>query len=229
MVGNGDDKTAALLLSWQANAANWTKAVREELIASRRDVTNEAILDLVRSLNPDRVLDVGCGEGWLVRELRTRLDCEVEGFDGSMELIEAAQEHDPAGRYTVLTYEALNENPDTLGWQGNLAVCNFSLLSEDLTPLLLAIRRSLEPGGQLVIQTLHSWSAAGDSGYQDGWREDDFRNLPDGDWAPMTWYFRTLSSWVRNLNAADFRIVDILEPRHPETGKAVSMIFHCRS
>ena len=55
--------------SWTINALPWISAVREKKIESRRLVTDAAILDLVRSLSPKSVLDVGCGEGWLARAL----------------------------------------------------------------------------------------------------------------------------------------------------------------
>ncbi|MEA2569665.1 MAG: hypothetical protein QOI24_1666 [Acidobacteriota bacterium] len=58
--------------SWVANAAAWSDAVRQGKIGSRRVATDAAIIDAVTSLNPQRVLDLGCGEGWLTRELCSR-------------------------------------------------------------------------------------------------------------------------------------------------------------
>ena len=72
-----------LHLSWNANARAWTKAVREQLISSRRVVTDAAIVEVLVALQPRRVLDVGCGEGWLVRALNER-GIEAFGVDGSL-------------------------------------------------------------------------------------------------------------------------------------------------
>ena len=55
--------------SWHTNATPWTSAVREQRIESRRLVTDRAIVDAVFSRKPNSVLDLGCGEGWLVRAL----------------------------------------------------------------------------------------------------------------------------------------------------------------
>src|ERR1700674_1682806 len=60
---------ARIVDSWRKNASPWTTAVRENQIASRALVTNKAIIDAVLSRSPRTVLDIGCGEGWLVRSL----------------------------------------------------------------------------------------------------------------------------------------------------------------
>lgn len=55
--------------SWHINAAAWVAAIREGVIESRLLVTNKAIIDAAIERSPKTVLDTGCGEGWLVREL----------------------------------------------------------------------------------------------------------------------------------------------------------------
>ena len=108
-----------------------------------------------------------------------------------------------------------------------MAVCNFSILSEHIVPLLAAVRQRLETNGHLVIQTLHSWSARGSEEYQDGWRDDDFKALPGDSWAPMSWYFRTIESWVRDIDAAGFTLRELREPRAPGSDEPASLIFVC--
>ena len=58
--------------SWDVNAAPWVRAVRNHEIPSRRLVTDQAIIDAVMRRKPTSVLDLGCGEGWLARELSAR-------------------------------------------------------------------------------------------------------------------------------------------------------------
>ncbi len=80
----------ALLHSWQHNAQAWIDAVRGGLIESRRQVTDQAILLAILGRQPERVLDLGCGEGWLLRALADR-GIEVTGVDGDIVLVEAAR------------------------------------------------------------------------------------------------------------------------------------------
>src|SRR5204863_10220435 len=57
-------------------------------------------------LPPGRVVDLGCGEGRLPRDLG-RLGYDVIGIDPSTTLIEAAREADPSGDYRVADAAAL--------------------------------------------------------------------------------------------------------------------------
>jgi len=91
-----------IVASWHRNAAPWTEAVRGCAIESRRLVTDRAIIDAVLDRNPSRVLDIGCGEGWLARRLG-ELGLEVTGIDVVPELIQRARER--GGTYVVASYE----------------------------------------------------------------------------------------------------------------------------
>jgi 2-polyprenyl-3-methyl-5-hydroxy-6-metoxy-1,4-benzoquinol methylase len=101
-----------LARSWELNASAWTEAVRGGAIASRRLATDRAVLDLVLSLSPRAVMDVGCGEGWLCRALVAHTIHAV-GIDGSEQLIEAACELGGA-EYHLLDYLALESPPASL-------------------------------------------------------------------------------------------------------------------
>ena len=86
--GNADRQ---LVESWTDNADAWTQAVRDQLIPSRKAGTDAAIVNACLTLESGPVLDVGCGEGWLVRELGVR-GRSATGIDVSAPLIARAQE-----------------------------------------------------------------------------------------------------------------------------------------
>jgi len=210
-----------LLQSWHDNARLWIEAVRTGSIASRLKVTDQAILLAVLGRQPERVLDLGCGEGWLLRALAERGITAV-GVDGDATLVDAAR---AAGSTPVhlASYEALVEAKADIGSDYDLICANFALLHQDIIPLLAALNALLAPGGALVIQTLHPWiAAAGD--YQDGWREETFAGF-EGQWQPMPWYLRTLSSWFNALDMAGFRLVGLQEPQHPQSPVPQSLLL----
>lgn len=218
-----DDRATRLTDSWTTNAAAWTRAVREGQIPSRRLATDAAVVEAVMARAPRRVLDVGCGEGWLARALAAH-GVAVTGIDVSPPLVESARALG-GGTFAVVDYGDAARDPALLGGPYDLAACNFALLAEDVVPLLAALRARLAPGGALVIQTVHPWTARGDAPYADGWRTETFAGFGDGFGAPMPWFYRTLASWVRSLGEAGFRVAEVREPIHPETAAPASLLL----
>src|SRR5512140_1959801 len=96
---------AKVVDSWEKNAAAWTSAIRENKIESRHLVTNQAILDAVESRSPRTVLDIGCGEGWLVLALAERGN-EGIGVDAVEALVERASNAGD-GRFMTMSYEQI--------------------------------------------------------------------------------------------------------------------------
>lgn len=221
-MSRADDPVPRIEQSWLANADAWTRAVRERRIESRRLATDAAIVQAVLERSPRRVLDVGCGEGWLCRALSER-GIEAVGVDGSASLAEAARASG-GGSFVHLSYEGLIARPDRLGDEPfDAVVCNFALLQEEIVPLLRSLRARIAPGGALLIQTAHPWSAAGER-YEDSWRVEDFAGF-EGDFAePMPWYFRTLGSWGEALREGGYVIERMREPAGPD-GSPLSLLL----
>ena len=206
--------------SWGRNATPWTKAVRGGEIESRKLVTNQAIVDAVRSRNARTGIDIGCGEGWLVRALD---GVTMTGVDVVPELVDIARSAG-GGSFHVLSYEEIAAGK--LAATFDVAICNFSLIGEEsVAGLLHAAPSFLSPDGALVVQTLHPHLACGDAPYRDGWREGSWAGFSTDFTDPPPWYFRTLESWVRMFADAGLRLVEMREPLHPATGKPVSVIF----
>lgn len=209
--------------SWHANAAPWTAAVRQGQIESRLLVTDRAIVEAVVSRSPKLVLDIGCGEGWLVRALAAH-DIRALGVDAVPSLIERAQQAG-GGEFRVASYEQIAADVTPLC--ADLVVCNFALLGrQSVEGLMRAMPRLLQPHGTLAIQTLHPLSACGDRPYQDGWREGSWAGFDAAAFSrPAPWYFRTLASWLNLLAAHRLRILEMREPLHPLSQRPASVIF----
>ena len=219
------DQAAKQQSSWIANASAWTDAVREGRIASRKNGTDAAIAEACRAHSGMRVLDVGCGEGWLSRVLASS-GAAVVGVDASEPLIIAARAAGSA-TYEVADYETLTSHADVAAGPFDLIVLNFALLDEEISPLLRSLGARLSTGGRLVIQTVHPFVAAGADGYVDGWREEKFTAFGEGFSAPMPWYFRTFATWYQVLTASDLLLASLREPRAPD-GSVLSLLLECR-
>ncbi len=213
----------ALIASWDHNATVWTEAVRAGTIASRVEVTNDAVLQAVRRGGPASVLDLGCGEGWLSRAL-AQDRVTVVGVDASVALINAARAADPSGDYRVVDYTVPGAVEQALRQRFDCVVANFSLLHEDLAPLLVELRASvLHANGRLVLQTLHP--AAVSEPTREGWRTEDFRAFGSARWQPMPWYFRTAASWQRAVIDAGFGAIEVRELKRPAESVPLSLLI----
>ncbi len=213
---------ARIVDSWRKNASPWTAAVRENQIASRTLVTNKAVVDAVLSRSPRTVLDIGCGEGWLARSLSEH-GIRAIGVDVVPALVEQAKKAG-GGEFMVASYEDLAAgNVDV---SVDLVVANFSLIGKESVESVIRRASSLlNPGGSLIIQTLHPVASCGDESYTDGWRTGSWAGFSEEFSDPAPWYFRTMESWEHLLADSGFRILETREPVHPETGKPASVIF----
>jgi 2-polyprenyl-3-methyl-5-hydroxy-6-metoxy-1,4-benzoquinol methylase len=208
--------------SWSPNAAAWTEAVRSQLIESRRVATDAAILEAIIARAPRRVLDCGCGEGWLCRALNDQ-HIDTVGIDVSPELIAAARRKGD-GDYRVCSYAELSTEAEQVSAPFDVVVCNFSLLEEKLEPFLGSLTRLLGSGGTLLIQTVHPFSNP-EQPYQSGWRTEGFRDFGGAFPELMPWYFRTLADWLNLLRGGGLEVQEIREPLHPTTEGPLSLIL----
>lgn len=219
-----------LAASWIANAEAWTRAVRQGQIPSRRRGTDRAILEAVAAALAERsgrrVLDVGCGEGWLVGTLAAQ-GLDAVGVDGSAPLIDAARAL--PGTYHCLSYEAIATAPEQLGAPYDVILCNFALLGQDLSPLLQALHTRLRPGGTLLIQTLHPCNLPATQRYADGWQMETFDAFEQPFPEAMPWYFRTLGSWVDLIVGTGYTLARLIEPQPPDAARPLSLLLVCRA
>jgi 2-polyprenyl-3-methyl-5-hydroxy-6-metoxy-1,4-benzoquinol methylase len=213
---------ARIVDSWTRNAAPWTDAVRENRIESRKLVTNRAIVDAVLDCTPRTILDIGCGEGWLVRALAEHGISGI-GVDVVPSLIEQAARAG-GGDFRVASYEDIADG--LLDVKVDAVVANFSLIGkESVDGVIRRTPELLERDGALIIQTLHPLVATGDQPYEDGWRQGSWAGFSSDFSDPAPWYFRTVETWNDLIAECGFGSIEVREPLHPATGKPASIIF----
>jgi SAM-dependent methyltransferase len=137
------------------------KRVHEQL---REGVDAHAlILEALREVNPNRVLEVGCGMGDLARRIMDELDCEVVALDLSPRMVELARKRGVDARRGDV--QAL---PFEVGAFDSAVAAWMLYHLPDLERGLAELARVLRPGGRLVASTLAEdnlielWRALGD-------------------------------------------------------------------
>ena len=217
-------KANPILKSWAANAKKWIKTIENNEIASRQLVTNAAILENILQLKPTNVLDVGCGEGWLVNTL-AKHNITAIGVDATDALIKNAKRKGK-GKFKVKDYDALIKGVNFKDAPFDLICINFALFENKKTARLIQeLPTYLTTSGKIIIQTLHPFSIATDEPYKSAWRNDSWNGLKRKFTQPYKWYFRTLEDWVKLFTKAGLGITALKEPIHPKTGRPASIVF----
>ncbi len=137
------------------NSAFWIRIIREKLDRYRTELTDAAVLSAIGPVEGHTVLDGGCGEGYMSRELANR-GAVVTGLDLSPSLIAAARdERDRRGLridHYVASLDSIPENDGTF----DTVVCNQVMNdTEDPPAALKEIGRVTKSGGRLVLLMLH--------------------------------------------------------------------------
>ncbi|HEY7707380.1 MAG TPA: class I SAM-dependent methyltransferase [Gaiellaceae bacterium] len=139
---------------WEPEAANWIAIARNELDSYW--FYRDAFFDLVPSPG-DRTLEIGCGEGRVMRDLAERGHRAV-GIDASPTLLDAAREVDPAGTYVLSDAAELPFEDESF----DLAIAYNSLMDvDDLPGSVREAWRVLRPGSRLCICVTHPINDAG--------------------------------------------------------------------
>ncbi len=212
---------------WETNASYWATIIRENRDKYRTGLTDPAMLKAIGSAKGLRILDAGCGEGYLAR-LLARQGATVTGIDLSAGLIEAAMaKNEQEGlsiSFDIGSVYALPYPDGTF----DLVTCNHVINDlEDPTEPIREFGRVLRSGGRLVILMLHpcfyNRHAERDQGTNGILASSYFevRNIKqnfevDGLTSPAanTAWFRPLEFYTEQLSRSGFVMTNLIEP-HP--------------
>lgn len=141
---------------WNAVAEWWVRRYSEKGDVNREWVIDPLIFEMLGDVRGRRILDAGCGYGYLARALARR-GARVDGVDLSPKMIELArrkESEDPTGaRFRVGNLAKLSGYPAN---RYDVVVAN--VVVQDVRDLRAAVReiaRVLRPGGRFVFSTTH--------------------------------------------------------------------------
>lgn len=180
----------------------------------RRQLLNPVVLRMLGDVAGQRVLDAGCGNGYLSRML-ARLGASVIGVDPADAMIGYSRERESELRQGISYVQADLANPPDLGGPFDAVVSNVVLCGiPDWRPALRACVSVLRPGGLFVFSVVHPcfeglWPAWRSYGH---YRVD--RYLEDyvipSTYAPN--FHRPLSAYLTELALTGARITEVAEP-----------------
>jgi SAM-dependent methyltransferase len=179
---------------------------------------------------PGRILDVGCGEGRLTRDLKRR-GHDVVGVDVAPQLVELAQARDPRGDYRIAAAERLPFSDATFD-----VVVAFNVLMNVDEPARAVAEsaRVLADGGRLCASIVHPLASAG-RWDGDAFAVNDYLVARPHEERVGELVFANvhypIESWSRWLEAAGFVIEALREvPRaQPRAWNRVPMFLYVRA
>ena len=208
-------------LETQEMANYWVNAIRNNKDLIRKYISNPALFDRLASLEGNlKILDSGCGEGYVSRELARR-GHKVVGIDMSQYIIKAAKEA------TVGNEEYLRSNVANMPFRDesfDCVVSNFLLVElEKPEAFIKEVRRVLKSKGRFIFQTLHPSLFISKTGLSEGRTVPNYfqstkiiekigrpYNLESP--VEITTYHHPLSRYTRALTSNGFHIIYLDEP-----------------
>jgi SAM-dependent methyltransferase len=162
-----------------------------------------------------RVLDLGCGHGWLA-DLLTRSELDVVGVDGSEVLIDQARQRRPDLQFEV--HDLTAGLPASIHGTFDLVVSHMVLMDmPTISTLLRDTTKVLSPGGVMVSTFLHPSFFRQQPVYEPFRHRQVTGYLEHEQWWVDSFgghrhYHRPLSWYVRQFATAGMTIVDLDEP-----------------
>ena len=221
---------------WDRNAEEWHRSYGER-DPNRSDLLDPLILDLLGEVKGKRILDAGCGDGYLSRKL-ARLGARVTGVEISERMLAYAREEQENESleisYHLASCSSLQFLPDSAF---DMVLTNNVI--QDLADYQEAFRefcRLLRPGGTYLHIANHPcfmtpvWGWVRDEEGRRLHRKVDhyFQRGPflcpwgaKSGMEPTVYWHRTLGDIMNQLISCGFQIARVIEPEPPECWRSM--------
>lgn len=220
---SGSNEESELRALWDSLAADWDIHIGDEGDSNRRLNSDPVLWRFAGEVSGLKVLDAGCGTGYLCRQMAQR-GAVVVGVDHSPEMIRIARSKSDRITYHVDSVTRLKEIDDE---QFDLVVANYVLMDvSDLEGAIDSFYRVLKPGGSAITIFSHPCFPGARmertpdlSEVRYVWSFPYFERSRQVDppWAHFTsdfvWFHRPLSDYWKAFTGAGFAVIDFEEPR----------------
>ena len=220
MRSRNEDEVGAF---WDAVAEDWRVQVGERGDVNRRFSSDPVLWRLLGEVRGKRVLDAGCGTGYLAGALHER-GARVIAVDLSERMVELARRHHPGPDYRPDSVSRLATVGDG---EVDALVANYVLMdTPDLEGAVGAFHRVLAPGGVAVLVFSHPCFPQGrreeapDGTIRYAWDFPYFERgrQVDPPWKhfrrDFIWFHRPLSDYWKAFVGAGFAVEAFEEPRY---------------
>ena len=181
----------------------------------RLKITNRAILELLKNDKPLRILDAGCGEGYLARALAKR-GHKVWAIDFCPELIKAAEKLEKK-EFLGVKYFLDDFRKTHFSNSSFDVVFSHQTINEVENPekALEEFHRILKGGGRMILLFLHPCFEVSPEFYFQKLKIKKPYYLVSGIKSPSSYFYLhlPLSQWIKFLNETGFLVKSIAEPR----------------
>lgn len=230
----------ALKRQWEQNAEFFASLIENRGTPHHRKILNPCVRALLGDLAGERLLDAGCGEGYLSRYY-AELGARVTGVDLSEKLIRTAETltTDVSIDYRVGNICNLCDFPEGAF---DAVLCNLVILNVPcVREAISEFYRVLDYKGVLVMSVVHpafdfygpgEWELGeknevtgrreglffkmdnyfDERVYERYWRSREGERFPE----PITFFHRTISTYFDLMSAVEFEITRVEEPVPPD-------------
>jgi SAM-dependent methyltransferase len=220
------------LALWDAKAAEWEIQVGEEGDSNRRTQSDPVLWRLLGDVRGKRLLDAGCGTGYLSVKLARAGAEHVVAVDWSAKMIErtrAAVERAQLSTVVKPRVDSISELKTVDDASVDALVSNYVLMdAPDLDGACRSLFRVLRPNGRAVLVFSHpcfeppvAVDRPSPSEIVFRWNRSYFEEgvYQEAPWkhftTPFVWFHRPLSRYWQAFTEAGFRVERFEEPTMP--------------